>query len=444
MEKKKNVTQYHLTKILKKTDTVVTYLANENFMSFKKLIYQIDLSKITQNELNEYKSEIKINSLFNTRFILKIEDYNMNNKQLNVINEYFEGDENLKKFLLNEQKKDRKFLKEEIIWKIFIQLCLALYHVHNKNIIHRNINPTNILIDSKYNIKLTNFKKSFSLKNSSEFCNDFDININGDLSYTSPEILLKQNYNTKSDVWSLGVVLYEMCTFNKPFQGESVKEIYNKIIENIYPSVGNKYSKELINLLGELIQKNFNERPSIKDIIHKYVFISRSKENNLYDYLDKIINPQKKRVFSSKIDKKRRPITAVQNKRNVKKSANYQRNKENEDNYINKKKEIDMDLLTNKFFDVKNKVKNMIGENNANDLFKELNDVNINDMINKYYINRDIKNININNINNIENGIKKDENNDKENKIQKANELKKYVEEYINILNEVLAYKNKA
>ena len=434
MEKKKNVTQYHLTKILKKTDTVVTYLANENFMSFKKLIYQIDLSKITQNELNEYKSEIKINSLFNTRFILKIEDYNMNNKQLNVINEYFEGGENLKKFLLNEQKKDRKFLKEEIIWKIFIQLCLALYHVHNKNIIHRNINPTNILIDSKYNIKLTNFKKSFSLKNSSEFCNDFDININGDLSYTSPEILLKQNYNTKSDVWSLGVVLYEMCTFNKPFQGESVKEIYNKIIENIYPSVGNKYSKELINLLGELIQKNFNERPSIKDIIHKYVFISRSKENNLYDYLDKIINPQKKRVFSSKIDKKRRPITAVQNKRNVKKSANYQRNKE----------EIDMDLLTNKFFDVKNKVKNMIGENNANDLFKELNDVNINDMINKYYINRDIKNININNINNIENGIKKDEDNDKENKIQKANELKKYVEEYINILNEVLAYKNKA
>ena len=444
MEKKKNVTQYHLTKILKKTDTVVTYLANENFMSFKKLIYQIDLSKITQNELNEYKSEIKINSLFNTRFILKIEDYNMNNKQLNVINEYFEGGENLKKFLLNEQKKDRKFLKEEIIWKIFIQLCLALYHVHNKNIIHRNINPTNILIDSKYNIKLTNFKKSFSLKNSSEFCNDFDININGDLSYTSPEILLKQNYNTKSDVWSLGVVLYEMCTFNKPFQGESVKEIYNKIIENIYPSVGNKYSKELINLLGELIQKNFNERPSIKDIIHKYVFISRSKENNLYDYLDKIINPQKKRVFSSKIDKKRRPITAVQNKRNVKKSANYQRNKENEDNYINKKKEIDMDLLTNKFFDVKNKVKNMIGENNANDLFKELNDVNINDMINKYYINRDIKNININNINNIENGITKDEDNDKENKIQKANELKKYVEEYINILNEVLAYKNKA
>ena len=282
------------------------------------------------------------------------------------------------------------------------------------------------------------------MKNSSEFCNDFDININGDLSYTSPEILLKQNYNTKSDVWSLGVVLYEMCTFNKPFQGESVKEIYNKIIENIYPSVGNKYSKELINLLGELIQKNFNERPSIKDIIHKYVFISRSKENNLYDYLDKIINPQKKRVFSSKIDKKRRPITAVQNKRNVKKSANYQRNKENEDNYINKKKEIDMDLLTNKFFDVKNKVKNMIGENNANDLFKELNDVNINDMINKYYINRDIKNININNINNIENGIKKDEDNDKENKIQKANELKKYVEEYINILNEVLAYKNKA
>ena len=144
MERKKNIVQYQLIKIIKKTESTVTYLANKNFMSFKNVIRQIDLSKISEQEKYSLENEIKINKIFNTRFILKIEDSKINNNQLNIISEYFES-ETLQKFLENEQKKDRKFLKEEIIWKIFIQICFALYHIHNKNIIHRNINSNNIL-----------------------------------------------------------------------------------------------------------------------------------------------------------------------------------------------------------------------------------------------------------------------------------------------------------
>ena len=274
MEKKKNIVQYHLIKILKKTDSTITYLANKNFMSFKNLIRQIDLSKITDQEKYLLENEIKINTLFNTRFILKIEDYKKDNKQLNIISEYFES-QNLQKFLENEQKKDRKFLKEEIIWKIFIQLCFALYHIHNKNIIHRNIKPVNILLDNKYNVKLTNFKKAFALKSESDLCYDFNLNYkeNKELNINPPEIILKEGYNTKSDIWNLGAILYEMCSFNKPFNGETEEEINKKILENSYPSIGNKYSKELTSLIDQLLINKQLERPSIKDIIHKYVFI---------------------------------------------------------------------------------------------------------------------------------------------------------------------------
>ena len=72
MEKKKNIIEYQLVKILKTTDSTVTYLANKNFMSFKSLIRQIDLTKIKEQEKLLYENEIKANSLFNTRFILKI------------------------------------------------------------------------------------------------------------------------------------------------------------------------------------------------------------------------------------------------------------------------------------------------------------------------------------------------------------------------------------
>ena len=108
MEKKKNIIEYQLVKILKTTDSTVTYLANKNFMSFKSLIRQIDLTKIKEQEKLLYENEIKANSLFNTRFILKIEDSKKDNKQLNIISEYFKS-QTLQKFLENEKKRIENF-----------------------------------------------------------------------------------------------------------------------------------------------------------------------------------------------------------------------------------------------------------------------------------------------------------------------------------------------
>ena len=416
----KNIVQYNPIKILKKTDTTVTYLANKNFMSFKNLIRQIDLSKITEHEKSLYEKEIKINSLFNTRFILKIEDSKIDNKEINIITEYFDGI-TLKKFLENEHKKDRKFIKEEIIWKIFIQLCFALYHIHNKNIIHRNIKTSNIIIDSKYNLKLTNFKNAYSLKSENDLCKEYIFDEKDNI--IAPELLLKEEYNTKIDIWYLGVVIYEICTFNKPFEGQNEEEIYKKILENLYPSIGNKYSKELIHLIDQLLIKNQKERPSIKDIINQYLFISKSKEANLYDFLDKIINPQKnskKRVLSLKPNKiNKRPVSAMQIKREVKKSANIKRKKEIE----KEKDENDIDILTERFLEVKKNVTALIGKEKSENLFKDLTDVNFNEVVNKYYKNEDNKN--------------------EENEIEKINELKKYVVEYINIMDKVALIKNK-
>ena len=416
----KNIVQYNPIKILKKTDTTVTYLANKNFMSFKNLIRQIDLSKISEHEKSLYEKEIKINSLFNTRFILKIEDSKIDNKEINIITEYFDGI-TLKKFLENEHKKDRKFIKEEIIWKIFIQLCFALYHIHNKNIIHRNIKTSNIIIDSKYNLKLTNFKNAYSLKSENDLCKEYIFDEKDNI--IAPELLLKEEYNTKIDIWYLGVVIYEICTFNKPFEGQNEEEIYKKILENLYPSIGNKYSKELIHLIDQLLIKNQKERPSIKDIINQYLFISKSKEANLYDFLDKIINPQKnskKRVLSLKPNKiNKRPVSAMQIKREVKKSANIKRKKEIE----KEKDENDIDILTERFLEVKKNVTALIGKEKSENLFKDLTDVNFNEVVNKYYKNEDNKN--------------------EENEIEKINELKKYVVEYINIMDKVALIKNK-
>ena len=170
------------------------------------------------------------------------------------------------------------------------------------------------------------------------------------------------------------------------------------------------------------------ERLSIKDIIHKYVFISRSKETNLFDYVDKIINPQKKRVLSSKVDKRfKRPESGIR-ERNVKKSVNPNRKyikksndkiKEENINKINKEdeKSNDVEELTQQFFDVKKNVIDLIGKEKSDNLFEELSDNNINDIIIKYTM-EDIES-------------------------EKSKKLHLYLNEYIQIMTKVCLIKNR-
>ena len=416
MERKKNMTQYELNKIIKKTESTTTYLANKNFMSFKKIVQQIDLSKISEKEKAEIENEINVNSLFNSNFILKIEDSHKDNNQLNIIIDYFDGI-SLKKFLLNEQKKTRIFIKEEIIWKIFIQLCLGIYRIHLKYIIHRKINMSSVLLDAKYSLKILDFKKAYRLKSDNDLCSE-EIELKN---YLAPEIWKKEKYNTKSDVWSLGVLLYEMCSFTKPFDDENQEILKDKIIYAKYASLGNKYSKELRSIIDEMLRIKPEDRISIKDIMHKYVFISRSKEASLFSYVDKIVNPQKKRILSSRNEKiYKRPESGIRDNK-IKKSVNVNRNniknnidKDNKkkEGHKNIKNENDVDKLTKDFFEVKKTIINLIGKEKSDNLFDEITDNNIDEIINKYC--------------------------DKDINSQKAQNLKKSLNEYVDIMLKVI------
>ena len=323
--------------------------------------------------------------------------------------------------MTNEKKKDRKFIKEDIIWKIFIQLSLAIYRIHSKNVIHSNINLSNILIDSKFNLKLTHFNNSYLMKSEKDLClNDIKPNI-----YMAPEIWKKEGYNTKSDIWSLGVVLYELCSFNNPFDDKNEEIIFQKVIYAKYPSLGNKYSKELIRLIDEMLRIKPEERISIKDIIHKYVFISKSKETDLFDYVDKVINPNKERILSAKNKFIKRPESGIKG-RFVKQNVNMNRNniknndKNKENIKINKDKKNlnnDIDKLTKQFLEVKKNIYDLIGKDKSGNLFEELSEQNIQNIIIKY--------------------TKEDINS------EKSQKLEKLLKEYIQIMTKVCLIKNK-
>lgn len=85
--------------------------------------------------------------------------------------------------------------------------------------------------------------------------------------YLSPEICQGKPYNHKSDVWSLGCILYELCTLKHAFDAQSLKLLVLKIVRGNYPPVHKSYSADLRGLVDAMIQKDPRKRPSVNDIL---------------------------------------------------------------------------------------------------------------------------------------------------------------------------------
>jgi NIMA (never in mitosis gene a)-related kinase len=85
--------------------------------------------------------------------------------------------------------------------------------------------------------------------------------------YLSPEVCEEKPYNEKSDVWALGCVLYELCTFKHPFEASNQPALFMKIIRGRYDPIVSNYSKDLIALIDQCLQKNPLQRPSTQQLL---------------------------------------------------------------------------------------------------------------------------------------------------------------------------------
>lgn len=93
--------------------------------------------------------------------------------------------------------------------------------------------------------------------------------------YLSPEICREKRYNYKSDVWSLGCVLYEMAAQKHAFQGSDMRQLVLRILRGSYPPISRSYTKPLHDLIAELLACDPKRRPSVNAILAKPLVKSR-------------------------------------------------------------------------------------------------------------------------------------------------------------------------
>jgi NIMA (never in mitosis gene a)-related kinase len=156
-------------------------------------------------------------------------------------------------------------IRESQIIEWFIQLCLALKHVHKRGILHRDIKSQNIFITATNDLKLGDFGIARVLLRA----DDKVVTAIGTPYYLSPEICQEKPYDQKSDVWGLGCILYEMMELRRPFEASSLKGLVLKIINGVLPEFTRAFSKELIQILMEMLSKDPVKRPSIVNILEK-------------------------------------------------------------------------------------------------------------------------------------------------------------------------------
>ncbi|XP_077029846.1 serine/threonine-protein kinase Nek3 isoform X1 [Agelaius phoeniceus] len=145
----------------------------------------------------------------------------------------------------------------------FVQMCLAVKHIHDKRVLHRDIKSKNVFLTQSGKVKLGDFGSARLLAHPMSYACTYV----GTPYYVPPEIWESLPYNNKSDIWSLGCILYELCTLKHPFQANSWKHLILKICKGSYDPLPSQYSYELHYLIKQMFKRNPQNRPSASTIL---------------------------------------------------------------------------------------------------------------------------------------------------------------------------------
>ncbi|KAM6354803.1 serine/threonine-protein kinase Nek2 isoform 1-T1 [Podargus strigoides] len=228
---------------------------------------ELDYGSMTEVEKQMLVSEVNLLRELRHPNIVRYYDriVDRSSTTLYIVMEYCEGGDLAS--LIGRCTKERHYLEESFVLRVLTQLTLALKECHRRSdggvTVHRDLKPANVFLDGKRNVKLGDFGLARILHHDTSFAKTFV----GTPYYMSPEQMNHMLYNEKSDIWSLGCLLYELCALSPPFRAYNQKELAEKIREGKFRRIPYRYSEKLNELLGEMLNVKDYCRPSVEDIL---------------------------------------------------------------------------------------------------------------------------------------------------------------------------------
>jgi len=223
---------------------------------------KVKLSNLNEKEKTNSLNEVRILASVKSKYVISYKEafFDEKDSTLGVVMEYADNGDLYKKILEYKQKKI--YFEEIDIWKIFVQLVKGLKALHDLQILHRDLKSANVFLFKDGHAKLGDLNVSKVAKRGLGYTQT------GTPYYASPEIWKDLPYDNKSDIWSLGCVLYEMITLHPPFRSKNMDELYKKVLSGDIGNLPEKYSNDLYEVVLLMMKVNSNKRPNCNDILN--------------------------------------------------------------------------------------------------------------------------------------------------------------------------------
>ncbi|XP_070574675.1 serine/threonine-protein kinase Nek11-like isoform X3 [Ptychodera flava] len=235
-----------------------------------KVLKEIAVGELAPDETVDAVHEAKLLSRLKNPGIVKFHDSFLDGEFFCLITEFCEGGD-LDERITKAKKQGKSFEQNQVMdW--FVQLALAVDYMHGRRVLHRDLKTRNIFLKNNM-CKIGDFGISRVLMGTTDMASTFT----GTPYYMSPEVLKHEGYNSKSDVWSIACILYELCALEHAFEGQSLMGVMYKIVEGKIPKVPDKYDKNIQAVLEKVLTKDPSDRPSAAEIL-KMPFVNRHME----------------------------------------------------------------------------------------------------------------------------------------------------------------------
>ena len=223
---------------------------------------KVKLLNLSEKEKENSLNEVRILASVKSNFVVSYKEafFDEKDNTLCIVMEFADRGDLYQKIV--QHKKSAMLFEESDIWRIFIQLVKGLKSLHDLKILHRDMKSANVFLFSNGSAKLGDLNVSKVAKRGLGYTQT------GTPYYASPEVWKDKPYDNKSDVWSLGCVLYEMITLRPPFRAQNMEGLYNKVCKGQFSRIPDKFSDDLYKVVQFLLQVNPVSRPSCEQILN--------------------------------------------------------------------------------------------------------------------------------------------------------------------------------
>ena len=273
LESSTTLEDFKIEKVIGKGSFGSVFLVKRKLDQKLYALKSVFLEKLDKKEQENSVNEVRLLASVSHSNVISYKEafFDEKNNTLNIIMEYADsGDLQTE---ITKKKKESEMFDEEIIWLYSIQMIEGLKALHDKKIMHRDIKSANVFLSkNKLQCKLGDMNVSKVIKEKVLTTQT------GTPYYASPEVWRNEHYSYKSDLWSIGCVIYEMCELEPPFNGKDLDELFESVCLGKARRINKCYSDDLWNMILMLLEKDAEKRVNCDEFLESELIRKKINE----------------------------------------------------------------------------------------------------------------------------------------------------------------------